>query len=102
MTRFERTTAKILATLFGLIVTLLGGEGLLGKTPVAFAGPNPIGACRTITTNSTLAANIVATPTQNPCIVFGADNIALFMDDHTIDMRAVGLGAVAIETAGQY
>jgi len=100
MTRFERTTAKILATLFGLIVTLLGGEGLLGKTPVAFAGPNPIGACRTITTNSTLAANIVATPTQNPCIVFGADNIALFMDDHTIDMRAVGLGAVAIETAG--
>jgi hypothetical protein len=98
MKRFERTTAKIFATLFGLIVTLLGGEGLLGKMPDAFAGPNPITTCRTITSNSTLAANIVAA--QSPCIVFGADNIALFMDGHTIDMTAVGLGAVAIETVG--
>jgi hypothetical protein len=98
MTRFERTTAKIFATLFGLIVTLLAGEGLLGTLPVAFAGPNPITTCRTITSNSSLAANIVATPTQNPCIVFGADNIALFMDGHTIDMTAVVLDAVAIET----
>jgi hypothetical protein len=86
--------------LVGLIVGLLGGEGLLGEMPLAFAGPNPITTCRTIASNSTLAANIVATPTQNPCIVFGADNIALFMDDHTIDIRAVGLDAVAVETAG--
>jgi len=100
MKRFERATAKIFATLFGLIVAALGGEGLLGTMPVAVAGPNPITTCRTITRNSTLAANIVATLAQNPCIVFGADNIALFMDDHTIDMRAVGLDAVAIETAG--
>src|SRR2546425_8860130 len=52
-------------------------------------------ACQTITTNSTLAADIVATMT--PCIVFGADGIVLFLNDHTIDMRAFPSG-VAIQS----
>lgn len=98
MKRFQRTTVKVFLLLFALAIALLGLEGLLGETPAALAGPNPITACGTITTNSTLAADIVAS--TSPCIVFGADDIALFMDDHTINMQSQGPDAVAIETAG--